>query len=77
MADEAKSGTLVSAAKTIGSAAGKIAAAAGAKPVAKEKENLFQAEYIGSGTFIIHKPPRRRTKLHQSRVKSPQRGARK
>jgi hypothetical protein len=41
------------------------------------ENNLYQAEYIGSGTFIIHKPKRKKTKLRQSRVKSPQRGARK
>lgn len=65
----------MSAAKAIGATAGKIAAAAGAKT--PSKENLWQAEYIASGTFIVHKPKRKRTKLHQSRVKSPQRGARK
>ncbi|MGD0616323.1 MAG: hypothetical protein ABSB67_01530 [Bryobacteraceae bacterium] len=41
------------------------------------ENTLYQAEYIGSGTFIIHKPKRNKTKLRQSRVKSPQRGARK
>jgi len=41
------------------------------------EENKYQAEYIGSGTFIIRKPKRKKTKLRQSRVKSPQRGARK
>ena len=39
--------------------------------------NQYQAEYLGSGTFIIRKPKRNKTKLRQSRVKSPQRGARK
>lgn len=39
--------------------------------------NLYQAEYLGSGTFIITKPKRKKHKLRQSRVKSPQRGARK
>jgi hypothetical protein len=43
----------------------------------KTNENLYKAEYIGSGTFIISKPKRNKTKLNQSRVKSPQRGARK
>lgn len=51
-----------------------------AMPV-KEQEPLaddaFKAEYLGSGTFIIKKPKRNKTKLHQSRTKSPQRGARK
>ncbi len=40
-------------------------------------EKLYQAEYLGSGTFIISKPKRKKHKLRQSRVKSPQRGARK
>ena len=40
-------------------------------------EKLYQAEYLGSGTFIISKPKRKKAKLRQSRVKSPQRGARK
>lgn len=40
-------------------------------------EKLYKAEYLGSGTFIISKPKRKKTKLRQSRVKSPQRGARK
>jgi hypothetical protein len=43
----------------------------------KVKENLYQAEYLGSGTFIISKPKRRARKLRQQRVKSPQIGARK
>jgi hypothetical protein len=40
-------------------------------------EKLYQAEYLGSGTFIISKPKRKKMKLRQSRTKSPQRGARK
>lgn len=40
-------------------------------------EDAYKAEYIGSGTFIIKKPKRNKTKLHQNRAKSPQRGARK
>ncbi len=40
-------------------------------------DKLYAAEYIGSGTFIISKPPRKKKKLTQSRKKSPQRGARK
>ena len=40
-------------------------------------EKLYQATYIGSGTFIISKPKRKARKSQQSRVKSPQRGARK
>ncbi|HET8548584.1 MAG TPA: hypothetical protein VFL57_11295 [Bryobacteraceae bacterium] len=41
------------------------------------EDKTYQAEYIGSGTFVIHKPKRKRAKLRQSRVKNPQRGARK
>lgn len=40
-------------------------------------DKLYQSVYIGSGTFIITKPKRKSRKLRQSRVKSPQRGARK
>jgi hypothetical protein len=40
-------------------------------------DKTYSATYVGSGTFIISKPKRKKTKLHSSRVKSPQRGARK
>jgi len=40
-------------------------------------DKTYRAEYLGSGTFIISKPKRKKQKLRQSRVKSPQRGARK
>ena len=43
----------------------------------KVKENVYQAEYLGSGTFIISKPKRTKRKLSQQRTKSPQAGARK
>ena len=47
-------------------------------PVAeKVSANVYQAEYIGSGTFIIHKPKRKRTKQRQQKLKSPNRGMRK
>ena len=111
MADQknpAEESALTSAAKTIGSALGKVAHAVGvsgeAAPAANppqqnaapaqtftpkkrapmpEKaqeplaEDVYKAEYLGSGTFIIKKPKRNKTKLHQNRTKSPQRGARK
>jgi len=48
-----------------------------AKNAAAAKENLYQADYLGSGTFIIHKPKRKSGKLRQSRLKGPRRGARK
>jgi hypothetical protein len=44
---------------------------------AENPDKLYKAEYLGSGTFIISKPKRKNRKLHQSKVKSPQRGARK
>ena len=70
---------LTKAAKVIGKVAGKVAAVAGAgeaetKPV---KENLFQAKYIGSGTFLITKPKRGKNKLHQQRARSRKPGMRK
>jgi hypothetical protein len=40
-------------------------------------EKNYRATYVGSGTFIISKPKRKRAKLRQARVKNPQRGARK
>ena len=74
-------GALVSAAKAIGKAAGKVASLASGdskkKPALKQKANVYQAEYLGSGTFRISKPKRRKTKRRQSALKNPQRGARK
>jgi len=85
-------GALVSAsaAKGIGKAAGKVASLGGGgdskphaggnskkKPAMKQKENVYQAEYLGSGTFRISKHKRRKTKRRQSALKNPQRGARK
>jgi hypothetical protein len=43
----------------------------------KVKENLYQAEYLGSGTFVIVKPKRKDRKRRQSKLKGPARGARK
>lgn len=40
-------------------------------------EKLYTAEYLGSGTFVISKPKRKSHKRRQSKLKSPQRGARK
>jgi preprotein translocase subunit YajC len=40
-------------------------------------EKLYRAEYLGSGTFVISKPKRKKAKMRQSRLKNPQRGARK
>ena len=40
-------------------------------------DKLYKAEYQGSGTFIISKPKRKKTKARQSQLKNPQRGSRK
>jgi hypothetical protein len=50
------------------SASGK---AAGKAPV---DENLYKAEYVGSGTFKIKKPKRSKRKTHQQRVKNDRGG---
>ncbi|MCU1273385.1 MAG: hypothetical protein JWO48_816 [Bryobacterales bacterium] len=46
------------------------------KPV-KQKENLYQAEYMGSGTFKITKAKRTKAKRRQSALKNRRRGSRK
>jgi Mor family transcriptional regulator len=46
------------------------------KPL-KQKANVYQAEYLGSGTFKISKPKRRRAKRRQSALKNRRRGSRK
>lgn len=48
-----------------------------ASPKLKQKENLYQAEYFGSGTFRIVKPKRKSAKRRQSALKGTTRGARK
>lgn len=82
MTDQA-AGPLVEAARVLGSAAGKIVAAVTGDPAAPPapaaraaKNNLWASEYIGSGTFIIHKPKRKPGKRHQQHVKSPRPGMR-
>lgn len=40
-------------------------------------KELYKSEYIGSGTFIITKPKRKKAKLRQSRLKGTVKGARK
>ncbi|MEK7753285.1 MAG: hypothetical protein AAB654_15275, partial [Acidobacteriota bacterium] len=40
-------------------------------------EKLYKAENMGCGTFIISKPKRKNTKTRQSKLKNPQRGARR
>jgi hypothetical protein len=41
------------------------------------KRELYSAEYLGSGTFIISKPKRKSAKRRQSALKGTVRGARK
>jgi hypothetical protein len=41
------------------------------------EDKLYQAEYLGSGTFRISKPKRKKIKVRQSALKNPRRGSRK
>jgi len=41
------------------------------------EDKTYRAEYLGSGTFSISKPKRAKAKVRQTRLKNPQRGARK
>ena len=43
----------------------------------KSEKQLWSAEYLGSGTFIIVKPKRNKKKLRLSRVRNRRRGMRK
>jgi hypothetical protein len=43
----------------------------------KQKENVYEAEYLGSGTLRIVKPKRQARKRRQSALKGTTRGARK
>jgi hypothetical protein len=47
------------------------------KKAAKLKENLYQAEYLGSGTFKITKAKRTKAKRRQTALKNRRRGSRK
>lgn len=46
-------------------------------PNIKQKSNIYEAEYLGSGTFRIVKPKRRSAKRRQSALKGTTRGSRK
>lgn len=48
-----------------------------ASPKIEQKSNLYEAEYLGSGTFKIAKPKRKDRKRRQSALKGTVRGARK
>lgn len=40
----------------------------------QQPADLYKAQYIGSGTFLIKKPKRNGRKSHQARVKNKRRG---
>ena len=46
-------------------------------PARKQKENVYQAEYLGSGTFKISKPKRAKSKRRQAALKNRRRGSRR
>jgi hypothetical protein len=46
-------------------------------PKIELKDNVYQAEYFGSGTFRISKPKRKEAKRRQSALKGTTRGSRK
>lgn len=46
-------------------------------PNIEQKQNVYEAEYFGSGTFRIVKPKRKEAKQRQSRLKGTTRGSRK
>lgn len=48
-----------------------------ASPKIQQKDNIYEAEYLGSGTFRIVKPKRKESKRRQSALKGTTRGARK
>lgn len=80
MADQGN--PLVDAARTIGGALGRaVSAVTGGGGEAEQppqaKANAWQAEYVGSGTFIIHKPKRQDRKRRQTKLRSPRPGMRK
>ena len=52
-------------------------AAHSASPKIQQKENIYEAEYLGSGTFRIVKPKRAAQKRRQSALKGTTPGARK
>lgn len=40
-------------------------------------DKLYKAEHLGSGTFLISKPKRKKKKIRQTKVKNRKRGSRK
>jgi hypothetical protein len=49
----------------------------GQSPNIEQKPNIYEAEYLGSGTFHFVKPKRKSAKRRQSRLKGTTAGARK
>ena len=87
MADEEKDSALAGAARVVGSTLGKVVskvsgggegktASPPPPPAPPAKENLWTAEYAGSGTFIIHKPKRKAGKRHRTIVRNRRPGMR-
>lgn len=42
-----------------------------------DDSKVYKAENLGSGTFVISKPKRKRNKMRQSELRNPRRGSRK
>jgi len=40
-------------------------------------DKVYKAEYLGSGTFNISKPKRKKNKMRQTKLRNPERGSRK
>jgi hypothetical protein len=49
----------------------------GKERIALAEDKTYAAQNLGAGTFRISKPKRRARKARQSKLKNPQRGARK
>ena len=41
------------------------------------EDKIYKAEYVGSGTFLISKPKRKKHKVRQTALRNPERGSRK
>ena len=41
------------------------------------EDTVYKAEYLGSGTFVISKPKRKKIKVRQTALRNPRRGSRK
>ena len=47
------------------------------KEEVKKDDKLYKAVYLGSGTFAISKPKRKKAKMRQTQLKNVRRGSRK